>query len=804
MKRRMPKHTRRAPAVAAMTLAILIPMTPASAAQPPLTVDMAEPSEGGAILVERTAGETTGQPDGWRMNQDIWVTNTGPDELILEKVDISYTGGSDPADVSVDVAAFQTLTGFYVIAPNADEGWPGNTVPVGTQQRIRVPEERVHPYAIADSVTVELTFAGFDPVVVTMGLAEYVGDSPLGSLAFPGAAKDLAPGEYWTHGTGHQLRDHHRNQFWERHAEDWGVSRWDGIQWVGKTDDPVLLGNGDWNDDYLIWGKGLYATAPGEIVRCANGHPDDSSPGADMPGVGDYGNFVWIDIGDSLVLTAHIQQGTMPDSICPSDASQVDQTPNPPTPVEPGQFLGRVGNSGNTSNAHLHIDVQRIGDGQGLPLLYHNTLAASSKAFTPPDPPPFNTANGAAISMEDTDPGVGMLVQPEPRANVTGTIVGHPEPVVAGTQLTYDVAIQNQGPDAAADTTATIVIPSELDYVSDDGGCVEGPPNTLTCDFNMAALGPNGEVDEESFSIVADVPADLVHNNGGPVEVEAVGNVSSSVFDDAEDPFTWTSTVVAEADLEIVSYEAQNPPSEITIGQPASVTLEEVITNHGPSAPMDVRIDGTASADAGSTVAPTVTSSLEPAVGIEELGESEEEYTLSCEAPGPHTFTFKSVISPDRIDDTDPLPGNNTAEESFTVECIVPVVINIKPGSFENPLNLKSNGVIPLAILTTMAGEYGLPTDFDALTVHATSVRFGPEGVVTAGGGASESHGLGHIEDALERTDEKTRDGDLDMVLHFRTQESELDGTETMACVRGTFGPMNFVFHGCDVVDFVH
>src|SRR5688500_7518523 len=92
-------------------LMVLAVMPAASAVPAPVTVDMAEPADSGDILVERTNGETTGDPDRWRMNQDIWVTNTGPDELVLETVDISYAGGSDPSDVSVDVAAFQTLTG---------------------------------------------------------------------------------------------------------------------------------------------------------------------------------------------------------------------------------------------------------------------------------------------------------------------------------------------------------------------------------------------------------------------------------------------------------------------------------------------------------------------------------------------------------------------------------------------------------------------------------------------------------------------------------------------------------------------
>lgn len=70
--------------------------------------------------------------------------------------------------------------------------------------------------------------------------------------------------------------------------------------------------------------------------------------------------------------------------------------------------------------------------------------------------------------------------------------------------------------------------------------------------------------------------------------------------------------------------------------------------------------------------------------------------------------------------------------------------INVLP----NTVNLANNGVIGVAILTT--------ANFDAATVDANSVLFA---------GASAVH------NALEDVDS---DGDLDMVLHFRTQDTDL------------------------------
>ena len=119
---------------------------------------------------------------------------------------------------------------------------------------------------------------------------------------------------------------------------------------------------------------------------------------------------------------------------------------------------------------------------------------------------------------------------------------------------------------------------------------------------------------------------------------------------------------------------------------------------------------------------------------------------------------------------------------AFELEMIqvVQATIDIKPGSDTNPINPKSKGAIPVAILTT--------DDFDATTVDPLSVEFGP-------GGAAESHGRGHIEDV-------DGDGDLDLVLHFRTQDSGILCGDTIAMLSGeTFGSQ--AIEGSDSIETV-
>ena len=105
-------------------------------------------------------------------------------------------------------------------------------------------------------------------------------------------------------------------------------------------------------------------------------------------------------------------------------------------------------------------------------------------------------------------------------------------------------------------------------------------------------------------------------------------------------------------------------------------------------------------------------------------------------------------------------------------------VLDIKPGSDPNSINLKSKGVVPVAVLSDVT--------FDATTIDPVTVKFA---------------GASPLRWAIEDVD---HDGDMDMIFHFKTQELlDLDEDSTEATLSGETLD-GIAFSPSDAVRIVH
>ena len=119
-------------------------------------------------------------------------------------------------------------------------------------------------------------------------------------------------------------------------------------------------------------------------------------------------------------------------------------------------------------------------------------------------------------------------------------------------------------------------------------------------------------------------------------------------------------------------------------------------------------------------------------------------------------------------------------EGSIRVTKIIPD-IDIKPGSFPNSINAKSNGLVPVAILGSAT--------FDVTQVDVTTLEFGP-------GGATPAHDLTDLDTYFEHLQDVNDDGFLDLVSHYRQKEVGLQSGDTTATLSGNLLPE---FGGIDI-----
>lgn len=167
-------------------------------------------------------------------------------------------------------------------------------------------------------------------------------------------------------------------------------------------------------------------------------------------------------------------------------------------------------------------------------------------------------------------------------------------------------------------------------------------------------------------------------------------------------------------------------------------------------------------------------------------GFGEGEQFLGAAAPGPSgafTATLPAIGAGSFVTATATDALGNTSEFSAAVEIVqFRVTIDIKPGSFPNSINTKSNGKIPVAILSTAT--------FDApATINGSTLTFGRTG---------NELSLSHF-----TVGDVNGDGRPDLVGHFFTQLTGFVVGDTVGIIKGhTFGGQLFV--GTDSVRIVH
>lgn len=159
------------------------------------------------------------------------------------------------------------------------------------------------------------------------------------------------------HGGDVTLLNHHSTHPEQRYAADITAINDVGFRASGIL--PYEL------DRYAIFGKPVVSPCDGHIVKAHDGLPDMRPPMMDSDNAA--GNHVIVRCGDVNIELAHLRQG----SVVVAEGQR----------IATGAPIGKVGNSGNTTEPHLHVHAVHSDTKGGVPMAFGGRVPVRNSFF---------------------------------------------------------------------------------------------------------------------------------------------------------------------------------------------------------------------------------------------------------------------------------------------------------------------------------------------------------------------------------------------------------------------------------------
>ena len=269
-----------------------------------------------------------------------------------------------------------------------------------------------------------------------------------------------------------------------------------------------------------------------------------------------------------------------------------------------------------------------------------------------------------------------------------------------------------------------------------------------------------GELSSPYFHATREGTPSLTVDAWGSPIATVEGQVMGTLF-----PGTYTIDAFATVGASVPKFGTSNITVEegdvVVIGGPGRPTIHITNPTGGAMIPAaSVTVNGTATDPEGIALI-TINGDN---VTFTSTGGPDNEVAFSHEVSlpdvGENTITVVAT-------DVDPTPHSVTLTLTVIREdAVIAVEIDIKPGSYPNSINLGSEGVVPIAILTTDA--------FDAATVDPLTVTLADADVRIKG----KSGNVGSLEDV-------DGDGDLDLVVQIYTEQLQITEGDVVAVLKG-------------------
>ena len=146
-----------------------------------------------------------------------------------------------------------------------------------------------------------------------------------------------------------------------------------------------------------------------------------------------------------------------------------------------------------------------------------------------------------------------------------------------------------------------------------------------------------------------------------------------------------TVTVWAQADVKISGQQLVGPPTDIPVSQDVDVTLRKTLHNNGGYGPVDVSIAAGASAPPDCSATPDPGNPTSASLPVSTDVVIDETWTIHCDEPSEHSFSFDNAIAITTLHVEDPTPANNAASTGLTVTAIAQADVKISGQQLVDP-----------------------------------------------------------------------------------------------------------------------
>jgi Peptidase family M23/Polyglycine hydrolase-like, structural repeat len=352
---------------------------------PPVTVTV-EPIEGPDAVYLPLAPATANDVEAAKLILRLRLTNVSASDLTISQISFSFPGSGIPAKVMQGVDL--VLGDGGVLAAGQAKWWSNGSVTLANNTDVK--NQVYLDLPVPATVRVNIFALGYQSATsVTLPLTPYqIGHKlPLDLNDLRPAECLSAIGDHWANGgaPGPQI-----------YAHDVGVLGWDDNANAWHAVLPAAVGKSNAQltpQDFRAWDLPIRAVADGTVLDAADGMDDNTVigqlPNPTPSPVG--GNYVWLSHADGTrTYYTHMRKGSL--------TVAIGQT------VTAGQILGHLGNSGNTSGPHIHVEVRKyISTNPLRPWVLREAWLVERAANTPWDPqsPLWVNADGLGIPNKE-------------------------------------------------------------------------------------------------------------------------------------------------------------------------------------------------------------------------------------------------------------------------------------------------------------------------------------------------------------------------------------------------------------------